>query len=383
MSDEVERVRDDVIEIRRDLHRNPELSHQEQRTAALAAQRCGELGFSVRTGVGGTGVVADLVSERPGPMLMLRADMDALPVLERDDGRPVRSQNDGVMHACGHDGHVAMTLGAAAVLSSMRDAWSGTLRCCFQPAEEIAGGAAPMIDAEAARDVDRVLGIHLWAQLDCGSVAVSDGVIFGSADLFGISVHGRGGHGGMPHTTADPVIAAAHVVTALQTLISRETSPFNPAVVTIGRISGGTAANVIADTVELGGTVRALEQHERERLLRRVAAVASDVAKALGCSAEYTDVAGTPPVVNDPEVAALVRRAAAAVVGEERVITPQPLTVGDDVALFLQQAPGCYFLVGAGNAEAPPHHSAAFDIDEKALPVGVETLVRAALDILR
>ncbi len=385
---ELDRVREEVIETRRDLHRHPELSLQEHRTAELAAERSHALGFTVRTGVGGTGVIADLDGrDADGPTLMLRADMDALPIEERGSDRVATSEVKGVMHACGHDGHVAMTLGAARVLASLRDQWRGSLRLCFQPAEEIAAGAVPMIEDGAVDGVDQVLGIHLWAPLQVGQVGVKDGPIFGSADEFGITVRGRGGHGGMPHTSIDPVVAAAQVVVALQTIVSRETSPFSPAVVTIGRVEGGSAFNVIADEVRLRGTVRAIDPDERERLLRRVAEVASAIASASGASAEFERAAGCPPVANDIESVELVRRAAIATVGEDSVVTPQAITVGDDVACLINTAGrGCYFLVGAGDvAQHPvaPHHSADFDIDERSLPIGVGTLVRAALEVLR
>ena len=390
---ELDRVGEEVVETRRDLHRNPELSLQERRTAAIAAARSESLGYTVRVGVGGNGVVADLSGgmggERggDGPTLMLRADMDALPVRERGAGRVVTSEVDGVMHACGHDGHVAMTLGAAAVLAALRDSWRGTLRLCFQPAEEIASGAVPMIDDGALTGVDRVLGIHLWAPLQVGTVGVRVGPIFGSADEFGITVRGRGGHGGMPHTSIDPVVAAAQVVVGLQSLVSRETSPFEPAVVTIGRIEGGSAFNVIADEVRLRGTVRALDAEIRERLLRRVEELAAAIASAFGAQATFERAAGCPPVMSDEESVVIVRRAAAATVGEENVVTPQAITVGDDVACLINGAgSGCYFLVGAGDVgrhAVAPHHSADFDIDERCLPVGVDTLVRAALEVLR
>ena len=388
ITDALDAVREEVVETRRDLHRHPELSLEEHRTAELAARRSDELGYTVRTGVGGTGVIADLEggADGAGPVLMLRADMDALPIVERGDDRVVASERAGVMHACGHDGHVAMTLGAAAVLASLRDLWRGRLRLCFQPAEEIASGAMPMIGDGAVEGVECVLGIHLWAPLQVGQVAVKSGPIFGSADEFGITVRGRGGHGGMPHTSIDPVVAAAHVVMALQSIVSRETSPFAPAVVTVGRIEGGTAFNVIADEVRLRGTVRAIDPGERERLLRRVAEVAVAIASASGAAAEFERAAGCPPVISDTDSVAVVRRAAAATVGEENVVTPQPITVGDDVACLINAAgSGCYFLVGAGDvARHPvaPHHSADFDIDERCLPIGVATLVRAALEVL-
>jgi amidohydrolase len=382
---EVDRTREEVTETRRALHRRPELALQEHGTAELVARQSAELGFTVRTGVGGTGVLADLDTGKPGPTLMLRADMDALPISERGDGRVVTSEVDGVMHACGHDGHVAMTLGAAHALVALRDSWSGRVRLCFQPAEETASGAIPMIDDGAAEGVDRVLGIHLWAPLETGRVAVKSGVIFGSADSFTITIQGRGGHGGMPHTAIDPVVVTAQVILAIQSIISRETSPFSPAVITIGRVTAGTAFNVIADSAELLGTTRAIEASERERLLKRVAEIATAVASGYGAEATFWRGSGCPPVVCDSETADVVRRAAAATVGEDHVDIAVPITVGDDVACFLERAPGCYFLVGAGHPErgpVPPHHSAYFDIDEAALPVGVETLVRASLDVL-
>jgi amidohydrolase len=374
-----------VIETRRALHRHPELSGEEQHTAELLAARSADLGFTVRGGVGGTGVVADLDSGRPGPTLMLRADMDALPILELGDGRVAISETAGVMHACGHDGHMAMALGAAEALIALRDDWSGRLRLCFQPAEETASGAMPMIADGAAERVDRVLGIHLWAPLETGRVAVKSGVIFGSADSFSLTIQGRGGHGGMPHTAIDPVVVTAQVILALQSIISRETSPFSPAVITIGRVSAGTAFNVIADSAELLGTTRAIDPAERERLLKRIAEVATAVAAGAGAEARFDHIAGCPPVVSDVATAELVHRAAAATVGEDHVDIAVPITVGDDIACFLERAPGCYFLVGAGHPErgpVPPHHSAYFDIDEAALPVGVESLVRAALEVL-
>jgi amidohydrolase len=383
---EVDATRDEVIETRRVLHRHPELSGQEHRSAALMAERSAALGFSVRSGIGGTGVIADLDSGKAGPMLMLRADMDALPILERGDGRVVTSETAGVMHACGHDGHMAMTLGAARALVALRDSWSGRLRLCFQPAEETASGAIPMIGDGAAQGVDRVLGIHLWAPLQTGRVAVKSGVIFGSADSFSLIIQGRGGHGGMPHTAIDPVVVTAQVILAIQTIISRETSPFSPAVITIGRVTAGTAFNVIADSAELLGTTRAIDAAERERLLKRIAEVATAVAAGYGAEAHFEHIAGCPPVVSDVATADLVHSAAAETVGEDHVDIAVPITVGDDVACFLERAPGCYFLVGAGHPErgpVPPHHSAYFDIDEAALPVGVETLVRASLDVLR
>jgi amidohydrolase len=384
---EIDRVGEEVVETRRDLHRHPEIAHQERRTAELVAARCAEMGFEVRTEVGGTGVVADLDSGNPGPTVMYRADMDGLPISERgEDGRLVRSEVEGVMHACGHDGHVAIALGVARVMTQIQESWKGRLRLCFQPAEEIAGGAEPMIGAGALDGVNRVLGIHLWAPLDAGRVAVTPGPIFGSADEFRIVVHGRGGHGGLPHTSVDPVVAAAHVVVALQTLISRETPPDETGVITVGQIEGGQAFNVIAEQTWLRGTVRAVAAGQRERLLRRLEELARGVAGALGCGLEFERGFGCPPVVSDAVVAEAVRLAAIAAVGEDLVEVARPISVGDDVALFLDKVPGCYFLVGAGDPrkeQRAPHHHPEFDIDERCLGVGVRTMTNVLLDSLQ
>ena len=377
-----------LVETRRRVHRDPELSFAEHRTAALCAERCEALGFGVRTEVGGIpGVIADLDGGGgDGPTVMVRADIDALPILERGSGRAVTSATDGVMHACGHDGHVAIALGVAAALAGMRESWPGRLRMCFQPAEEVAGGALPMIENGGALEgVDAVLGIHLWSRLQVGTVAVTPGPLFGSADEFRITIRGRGGHGGMPHQSIDPMPAAAALVTALQTIVSRETSPFDPAVVTVGRIEGGVAFNVIAEEVALRGTVRALAQPERERLLRRVEEVAAAVAATFRCEAVYERGAGCPPVVSDAAMAELVRSASVAAIGGENVVVARPITVGDDVACFLDRVPGCYYLVGAGDvARGPvaPHHHPEFDLDERCLPVGLRTLGAATLAAL-
>jgi len=247
----------------------------------------------------------------------------------------------------------------------------------------VAGGAVPMIRDGADEGVDAVFGIHLWSPLQVGRVAVTPGPLFGSADEWHMVIRGRGGHGGMPHDAIDPVPAAAAVITALQTIVSRETSPFAPAVVTVGRIEGGMAFNVIAEEVRLRGTVRALDHGDRERIILRIAEMAVAVAAGFRCEAVFERKAGCPPVISDPGMAEVVRRAAVAAVGEDMVEVARPVTVGDDVSCFLERAPGCYFLVGAGDHSrgraVAPHHHPEFDIDERCLPVGVETLARATL----
>ena len=380
----VRAVRDEVVDTRRTLHRQPELSLMERKTAALVAERCRALGLQVQTGVGGHGVLADLVTGVSGPTVMVRADMDALPIQERGANRPCISDVDGAMHACGHDGHVAIGLGVASVLTTHRESLRGTVRFCFQPAEEVAGGAMPMIADGALTGVDRILGIHLWSPLQVGRVAATAGPIFGSADEFSITIRGRGGHGGMPQLSVDPLIGTAQVLLALQPIVSRETSPFEPVVVTVGKISGGTAGNVIAEETHLLGTVRALSSSDRYRILRRIEEVAGLVAAAAQCEAIFDRGNGCPPVVSDPESVAIVERAARAAIGAEFVDRASPITVGDDVAYFLEKVPGCYYLVGAGfpDRENAPHHHPEFDIDEKCLPVGVHTLTQATVDAL-
>jgi len=383
---EVQRRRDELIALRRDFHRHPELAFEEERTARIIADRLRELRYDQVERVAGTGVVGVLKGQQPGKTLLIRADIDALPIQEANDVE-YRSQEPGKMHACGHDGHTAIGLVVADVLAQHRDALRGTVKLAFQPAEERIGGARPMIDAGVMRnpDVDAVIGLHLWNVEQVGVVGVRPGPVFASADALTFQVKGRGGHGAMPHLNVDPIVAAAQIVTALQTLVSREISPLHPAVVTIGTIHGGTAFNVVADGVEMQGTVRAFAPEDRELLLRRVAELSRDVAHALGAACEVVVEYGCPPCINNPEIAELVRRAAVATVGQDRVAGDAVTTGSDDMAYFLDSAPGCYFLVGSRNPAKgcdAPHHSARFDIDEDALPIGAEVTLRAALEYL-
>lgn len=384
-----------LVELRRHFHQHPELSFEEHETAAAIASHLRAAGLEVREGVGSTGVVGllhgaaggDSDAGSSGRTLMIRADIDALPVDEANEV-DYRSQTPGKMHACGHDGHIAIALIVAEVLAERRDQLRGTVKFVFQPAEERIGGADRMIEDGVMRDpaVDAVIGLHLWSSAPAGEVAVQAGPFFASADEIYLRVRGRGGHGAMPHLNVDPIVAAAQVVLAVQTLISRETSPFHPAVITFGSIHGGTAFNIVADEVELHGTVRTYDAADRERLLRRIGEVARGVASGLRAEADFEVRHGCPACVNDPEITELVRRAAEAAVGAEHIPSgDQRQSVSDDMALFLAAAPGCYFLVGAGNETrgiTAPHHSNRFDIDEDALLVGVETLTRAALDYL-
>lgn len=376
-----------LVADRRHLHRHPELAGHEQETSRYIAGRLSALGLSPKLLLEETAATVDITGDGPaGPVLLLRADTDALPIQERGEERPYRSEVPGVMHACGHDGHIAIALAAAELLSSHRDQFGGMARIVFQPAEETAGGAERMISAGVMDSpaVQAALGLHLWSGQQVGRVGVRNGAIFASADEFAVEIRGRGGHGALPHQALDPIPIASLVVLALQTLVSRETSPFSSTVVTIGTFSSGQAFNVIPETSQLTGTVRAFTEAERERLLRRIGEVAQGIAGAFGATATMKLGAGCPPVVCDPGMADLVRRAVADSPGTE-LIDPEPLTVGDDVGLFLRLVPGCYFLLGAGNESSgitAPHHHPDFDIDEACLPIGAEVMTRAALTFL-
>jgi amidohydrolase len=383
----IDRHADRFTDLRRDLHAHPELAFSEVRTAGLIAERLGRAGLEVRTGVARTGVVATLRGHRPGRTVLVRADIDALPIDESNDV-PYRSRTPGVMHACGHDGHTSVALVLAEILAGQRSEVPGTLVFAFQPAEEISAGAQPMIEEgvmESPR-VDAVIGLHLWNDLPLGVVGVHSGPAFASMDEISLTIEGHGGHGAIPHQTADPIVAAAHVIAALQTVVSRDTAPLDTAVVTIGTVQAGTAFNIIPDRVHMRGTVRAFNEAVRARTLRRVEAVAAGVAGALRTKASMTARFGCPAVTNDPQVTATVREAAAGVVGPDRVLDMTPTTGSDDVAYFLQRAPGCYFVVGSHNRAKGldgAHHNPRFDFDEDVLPIAAKVLGGAALALLQ
>ncbi|HUY58041.1 MAG TPA: M20 family metallopeptidase [Candidatus Micrarchaeaceae archaeon] len=376
-----------LVADRRHLHRHPELAGHEKQTSNYIAGRLEALGLNPKLLLDGTAVTVDIAGEGSGErVLLIRADTDALPIQERGEARPYRSQIPGAMHACGHDGHIAIALATAQLLASHRGQFGGLVRVIFQPAEETAGGAERMIAAGVMDfpPVGAALGLHLWSGQQVGRVGVRDGAIFASADEFGVEIRGRGGHGALPHQALDPIPIASLIVLALQTLVSRETSPYSSTVVTVGTIQAGQAFNIIPETAQLAGTVRAFTEEDRERLLRRIGEVASGIAGAFGASATMTRGAGCPPVVCDPVMAEVVREAVRESSGFE-LVEPEPLTVGDDVGLFLRRVPGCYFLLGAGNESTgitAPHHHPDFDIDEACLPIGAEVMTRATLDYL-
>jgi amidohydrolase len=370
---------DVLIETRRDLHRHPELAFEEIRTAEKISTRLDGLGLVPRTGIGGTGVVAD--SGVGAQRLLVRADMDALPLTE-ESGEVFASEEAGRMHACGHDGHVAIALAVAGRLGSGSAA--PPLRFLFQPAEERGGGARACVAGGAMEDVRAAIGLHLWNQLPVGKVGVYRGAMMAAVDEFGIEVVGRGGHGAAPHETSDPIVAAARIVEALQGIVSREVSPLDPAVVTVASIHGGDAFNIIPSNVRLTGTVRWFAEATGAAMPGKVGRIVSGTAAAAGVSAHLDYRRITRPVVNDNRVADAVIGVARRLLGEENVDTETRTLGGEDMSVYLDRVPGCFFFVGSA-PEGPhrPHHSPSFAIDERALAVGVVLLEAAAREVAR
>lgn len=365
---------DQLVATRRDLHQHPELAFEERRTAGVAAQRLREMGLSPREGVGRTGVVAD--SGTGGPRVMLRADMDALPLSETSE-QPYRSRTPGHMHACGHDGHVAMGLAVARRLTAMPP--RAPLRFLFQPAEEGQGGAQACADDGVLEGVGSAFGLHLWSPMPVGKIGVNRGALMAAVDHFEIDVEGRGGHGAAPHETNDPIVAAARIVEALQSVVSREISPLDAAVVTIGSIHGGTAFNIIPGSVRLTGTARSFTEATGEALPEKIRRIVAGTAAACGVEATVRYDRVNTATVNDSKMADLVIETAARLLGDENVETDTRTLGGEDMSVFLNQVPGCFFFVGCAR-EGPlrPHHSPRFDMDEGALAVGT-TVMEAVL----
>ena len=378
---------DDLVATRRDLHMHPELGFQEVRTARIVAERLGALGYEVVTGIGKTGVVGLLAGEQPGThTVLLRFDMDALPIEEENDV-PYRSQSPGVMHACGHDGHVAIGLGVATLLARQRAAFGGTIKLMFQPAEEGLGGARAMI-ADGVLEgphVDTALGLHVWSGFDTGTAVVRSGALMAAADTFEIEVQGRGGHAAHPEQSVDAVLVAAQIVVALQTVVARNLSPTEAGVVTVGVLQAGTAHNIIAERARLRGSIRSFNEATRTLLHRRVAELATGVAAAHGASAEVHIAGCVDPTVNAPAPTAAVYAAASAVMGAAAINTSYCTTGGEDFSAVLAQVPGNFFFLGARDEArglSYPHHSPRFDFDERCMPQGVAILCDAALRCL-
>ncbi len=378
---EIQALQPMLVELRRRLHQRPELGFREHLTAELVSQKLQEWGIEHETGIANTGIVATITGNKPGKVLAIRADMDALPIQEENDV-PYRSQHDGVMHACGHDGHTAIALSTAYYLSQHRDDFAGTVKIIFQPAEEGPGGAKPMIEAGVLQNpqVDGIIGLHLWNNLPLGTVGVRTGALMAATEGFRCTIQGKGGHGAIPHQTVDSILVSAHIVTALQTIVARNVSPLESAVVTVGELHAGKALNVIADTAFLTGTVRYFNPVLGELIPQRIEQIIAGVCQSHGATYQLDYKRLYPPVINDAKMAELVRSVAEGVVETPIGIVPECQTMGgEDMSFFLQAVPGCYFFLGSANVEkelAYPHHHPRFNFDETALEMGVEIFVR-------
>ncbi len=381
---EAESLHTQLVAWRRDLHRHPELGFEEERTAALIAQHLHTLNFDqVRTGIAQTGVVALLKGAHPGPTVMLRFDMDALPVEEENDV-PYRSEVPGKMHACGHDGHVAIGLGVATLLARHRTEMHGQVKLVFQPAEEGLGGAKRMVE-EGVLDTPRpdvVFGLHVWNPLPSGYVAIQEGPLMAAAGKFDIEIVGRGGHSAQPHLTVDPIVVAAQVINAIQSIVSRNLDPLESLVISVGELHAGAAFNVIPGQAILRGTLRAFSDNVMHMAQSRLRSLAEGIAQAHGARAIVLAETIAPPLLNHPRATAIAKEAAQHLLGEERIVRIKPVMVAEDVAEFLSRVPGCFMLLGIRN-EAKGlvygHHHPRFDIDEDVLPLGVALLSTTTL----
>ena len=369
--EEIKNIKDEIYATRRHFHRYPELSFKEFNTAETISEHLDKLGISHKKGVGKTGVVGE-ITFGPGPTIALRSDMDALPIQE-ENNLDYKSLNDGVMHACGHDGHMAILLGAANALSKNSKLKKGTVRFIFQPAEEGLGGAKYMIEDGCLDKVDEIYGLHLWNYQLYGEVGIKDGPVMASADLFDIEVSGKGGHGATPQGTVDAIVVASNLVTMLQTIVSRNTNPLESTVLSIGKIKGGHNFNIISDKVHMSGTTRSYTEENRKMIKQRMKEVVEGVSKSFGADIKLNYKDGYPPTVNHSSQVEKVLEAASSIVASGAK-NPYLSMGGEDFSYYLQNKPGCFFFVGSAPNEneilSTPHHCSHFNIDERALLVG-------------
>ncbi|MCB2145185.1 MAG: amidohydrolase [Deltaproteobacteria bacterium] len=383
LKDQIASYKEHLIGVRRDLHRIPEVAYTEEKTSAYVAGHLEREGLSVVTGIARTGVVGLLETGRPGPTLLIRADMDALPITEAT-GLPFASQHPGVMHACGHDGHTAMALVTATAMNALKDRINGTIKFVFQPAEEGPGGALPMIEAGVMDNphVDYALGCHIWPTIPEGTIGIRPGVLMAAMFSFDITITGKGGHGAMPHLCVDALDTGCQVVAALQRIVSRQMDPLQPSVVTVGKFQAGTAFNVIPESANLCGTARTFDKTIWKRWPEIIETIVKGVCNSMGAGYEMSYEQGYPPTINDPDMADRMKRIAGEVVGVDRVVEPEKTLGGEDMAFFLERVPGCFFCLGAGNDSFAGIHNPRFGFNEEILLSGVETYCRAAVDLL-
>jgi amidohydrolase len=376
--------KDQIIKIRRDLHRIPETSYTEKKTSAYVANYLNSLELEVQTGIAQYGMVGLLKTDRPGPTLMIRADMDALP-LKEDTGLDFASEHEGAMHACGHDAHMTMVLGAATVFNKIKNELTGNIKFLFQPAEEGPGGAKPMVAAGVMENpkVDYSIGCHVWPDIPQGTIGVRSGPFMAAMDRFDLKIKGRGGHGAMPQLCADALEVGTQVVNALQRIASRHTDPLEPTVVSVGTFHAGTAFNIIPAEAELSGTTRTFNPETWSTWEARLEKVVRGVCESMGVDFELDYSQGYPVTINDESAAEIVRRCAEKVVGEDRVVEPQKTMGGEDFAFYAQKSKGCYFALGVGREGAVPVHNPKFDFNENVLLLGMETHCHVGLELLK
>jgi amidohydrolase len=380
-----EQLKQKLVGLRRDFHQHPELGLQEINTAKKVEEVLKGLGIEAKMLVRGTGVRGFLAGSKPGKTIALRADIDALPIQEETD-LPYQSQNKGVMHACGHDAHTAMLLGAATILSEMRKEFKGNVVFIFQPAEEIGAGAKAMVEEGVLEEVDRIFGLHVYSILPFGTLGYRPGPLMAAGDFFDVKITGKGGHGGLPHLTVDPIVIAANVINALQTLVSREVDPVESAVMSICKMSSGEAYNVIPETATFGGTIRSHKPELREVLPRRIKEILEGVVSAMRGSYEFNLMSKFPATINDEEMTAFVVNVAKEILGEDKISVLKPLMGSEDFSFYLQKIPGTFVFLGVENKEKGiifPQHHPKFDIDEDILPIGTTLHVSVALEYLK
>ena len=380
-------LEEEVLAVRRSLHQCPELSEQEHKTCELIAGKLDDMGIPYTTGVAETGIVAVLEGAKPGPVVALRADIDALPIQE-ETGLPFASQNQGVMHACGHDAHAAVLLGTARVLSQIREDLHGTVKFFFQPAEETVGGAARMIQAGCLENphVDYVLGLHVEPLIETGKIGIRYGKMMAASDMIDITIRGKGSHGAHPDEGIDAIMVAASILTTVQTVVSRRVSPLESAVCSFGKIQGGTVRNQIADIVELSGIIRTLDPKQRIFVREQVKGIAESVASAMGAEIDFRVTESYGPLVNNDAITAVVEKNAAEMLGKEHIVLePAPDLGCEDFSFFALERPSCFFHLGCYSeaiGEYVDLHNSKFTIDESCLMTGVELQVRNVLALL-
>lgn len=379
-----EKYKEELIDLRREFHKNPELGWEEIRTGKRVEEELKKIGIGVER-VAKTGIVGTLKGREGGKVVALRADMDALPIEENNNDIPYKSKNKGVMHACGHDGHTAMLLIAAKVLWELRDQIKGTVKFIFQPAEEPIQGGKMMLDEGVMEGVDAILGIHIWSQLPTGKVSLEPGPRFAAGDRFKITVKGKGSHGAVPHLGVDAIVAASAIVMNLQTIVSREIDPLEPVVVSIGTINGGFNFNVICNEVVLEGTTRSFNQDIQNRFPDRIRRIVDNVASSFNAKAEVDYTIGSLSCINHPAISQIAKAGITKLYGEDVVINFEKIMGGEDFAYLIQTVPGIIVFLGGGNKAKNttyPHHHEKFNIDEDALPIGTSLYAQFALDFL-